>query len=91
MMGTKTKIRIRLRRVNLSKAKEHKCSGIKPGKKEYLCLIDGKFWAGSFSREWYGLYFDGWEDIGLQFDAPGSNSSGWQAVWEIQKQKCFPR
>jgi hypothetical protein len=75
--------KIRLKPIDLSKAKEHECPGIEPGKRQYLCLIDGKFFVGTFGRQWYGLNFEGWYDVGLQFDAPGWNSSNWQAVWEI--------
>jgi len=73
----------RLVPVDLSKAEESECPGIKTGRTQYLCLIGGEFFAGTFNRQWYGLNFEGWHDVGLQFDAPGTNASRWQAVWEI--------
>lgn len=42
------------------------------------------FFAGSFSRQWYGLSFDGWGGGGgLQLDKPGTNCSPWRGLWEI--------
>jgi hypothetical protein len=84
----KKRPKIRLKQIDLSKAQEHECPGIVPGKKQYLCLIDGLFFAGKFSRQWYGLNFDGWMNhAGLQFDAPGWNASRWQGVWQIERRK----
>jgi hypothetical protein len=83
-MRKRKKISVRLKPIDLSKAEGHECPGIKP-RKHYLCLIDGQFFAGEFDRQWYGLNFCGWRDVGLQFDAPGTNASRWQAVWEIVK------
>lgn len=60
---------------------------IKPGNIQYLCKIDGRFYGGTFSMEWYGLNFDGLYDAGLQFDPPGVNHSYWQAIWEIIESK----
>lgn len=78
------KIRIKLKPIDLSKAKGTECPGIDDtGKKEYLCLIGKRFFVGGFNRQWYGLFFDGWHDVGHQFDAPGTNGSEWKAVWEI--------
>jgi hypothetical protein len=90
----KKPIKIKLIPLDMSKTDvtpdNGRCShpDIKVGQKhEYLCLIDGKFYAGSFSRVWFGLNFDGWGGFsGLQYDAPGTNSSGWQQIWEIRKQ-----
>jgi hypothetical protein len=78
--------RIRLREIDLSKAVEHSHPDIKVGyQHHYLALIRGDYHAGSFSKQWYGLNFDGWSynPAGLQFDAPGWNASGWQRLWEI--------
>lgn len=52
-------------------------------KKQYLIKWDGRYYAGGFSMEWYGLNFEGIYDAGLQYDAPGTNCSHWQAIWEI--------
>jgi len=88
------KTKIRLKPVDLSKTVVGKYSDdptthpdIKPGKTQYLCKIDGRFYADSFSMEWYGLNFNGCYDAGLQFDPPGVNRSRWQAVWEIIEKK----
>lgn len=56
--------------------------GITPGQM-YLVLYNDQFYAGRFSRQWYGLNFEGIYDAGCQFDAPGTNKSRWQAVWKI--------
>lgn len=54
-------------------------------KKSYLCLVGGEWFAGQFSKEWYGWNFLGWVNpIGFQFDAPGTNASKWQKIWEIK-------
>lgn len=53
--------------------------------KTYLCLIGGRFYAGQFSKQWYGLNFQGVYDAGLQLDAPGTNASRWQQIWEIKR------
>jgi hypothetical protein len=52
-------------------------------RKQYLIKYDGRFYAGDFSMQWYGLNFNGVYDAGLQYDAPGTNSSSWEAIWEI--------
>ena len=51
----------------------------------YLAKIDGAFYAGRFSKQWYGWSFDGWEGVGLQLDKPGTNESLWQDLWEIKR------
>jgi len=69
--------------LDLSLAVKHEHPDIKAGP-QYLCQIDGKWFMGEFSREWYGWNFEGWlNDSGLQFDAPGWNSSSWQRVFEM--------
>jgi len=49
----------------------------------YLAQIDGRFFAGRFSRVWFGLSFSGWY-APLQFDAPERNGSGWERLWRIE-------
>lgn len=71
--------------VDLSRAVEHECPGIILGA-PYLAKIGGRYWAGHFCREWYGLRFHGWYGRGLQFDAPGFNSSDWEGVWLIEEE-----
>lgn len=68
--------------VDLTRAKEHRCPGIEVGP-DYLCQINGRLFAGRFSEQWFGLNFDGWLNVGLQFDAPGWNRSMWERVWRI--------
>lgn len=54
-------------------------------RKQYLAKIGGQFFAGKFSRVWFGWSFDGW--VGgqfLQLDKPGTNASHWQGLWEIR-------
>lgn len=53
-------------------------------KKRYLAKIDGEFFVGKFTREWYGFSFDGWHDVGCQLDKPRTNGSDWQGLWEIK-------
>ena len=58
-------------------------------KDTYLCLIDGEYFVGRFSKQWYGWNFEGWinTEAGLQFDAPGTNGSDWQQIWCIKSGK----
>ena len=81
---------MKLKKINLKKCTEHKEGGYTEHpdiglRKSYLVKYDGRFYAGKFQREWYGLNFDGIydDDAGAQFDMPGTNESSWQAVWEI--------
>lgn len=69
--------------IDITKADKHECPGVKTDGTEYLCVINGKCFAGTFNRQHYGLNFRGWY-YGLQFDAPGTNASSWQAIYEIQ-------
>jgi hypothetical protein len=74
----------RLKPISLARATEHRCPGVVVGKKLYLAKIGGEFHLGRFGREWYGLNFDTPAyGAGIQFDAPGSNSSEWEALWEL--------
>lgn len=74
---------MKLKKINLSKGDGHNHPDIKCGKVKYLAKINGELFTGSFTREWYGLNFDGWHDIGIQFDTPGTNGSDWEALWRI--------
>mgnify|MGYP001266163465 FL=1 len=45
------------------------------------------FWAGKFSKQWYGFNFnaEGFPySAGLQFDAPGQNCSDWKRLWKVE-------
>jgi hypothetical protein len=70
----------------MSKADKHEHPDLN-SKDTYLCLIDGEYFAGKFSRQWYGWNFDGCYSSGCQFDAPGSNASRWQKIWKISGPK----
>jgi hypothetical protein len=75
---------IKLKPIDFSKATGHECPGVKTGKTRYLAVLQGNEMAiGSFSRQWYGLNFEGFYGAGLQFDAPGTNASRWKALFEI--------
>lgn len=70
--------------LDMSKAYEHEHPDIKVDHNvQYLCYIDGNYWVGFFSRQWYGLTLNVIWGQGQQFDAPGYNSSGWVQIWEI--------
>ena len=75
-----------IKKLDLSKAKEHSHPDIEIGKL-YLVKINGSWFFGKFDKEWYGLFFDGWCDCGRQFDAPGFNKSKWEAVCEVDMDK----
>lgn len=79
-------MKITLEVIDLSKADKHECPGIN-NKDQFLAYIDGEFHAGKFSRQWFGWNFNGWKHngVGIQFDAPGSNSSRWQGLWRINE------
>lgn len=52
----------------------------------YLCRIFGKLYAGTFTKQWYRLSFNGWiNPAGIQYDPPGTNSSSWDAIWLIDE------
>lgn len=71
--------------LDMSLAQKHEHPDIQKGKK-YLCLIGNEYFAGRFSRVWFGWTFRGWYNPHLQFDAPGFNSSRWQQIWEIKEE-----
>jgi hypothetical protein len=77
------KVKLDLVEIDLSKGEKHEHPDINT-KNLYLCRVDNQFETGYFSRQWYGLSFSGFYDAGLQFDAPGYNSSDWQQIWEIK-------
>lgn len=72
----------KLTRLPIEKAEKGNCPGIN-NKNTYLCLIGGEYYAGRFSKQWYGWSFDMGSHT-QQFDAPGSNSSEWQEIWKIE-------
>jgi hypothetical protein len=81
--GTRSKTPPKLIAIDLTKGENRNHPDIKLNK-DYLVLYNGTFYAGQFGREWYGLNFQAIYDAGCQYDKPGTNSSLWQAIWEIQ-------
>lgn len=71
-----------MRKIDLSRGCKHEHPDIEVGK-TYLARIYGSWYLGRFNRQWYGLNFRGWEGTSLQFDAPGYNRSGWEALIEV--------
>ena len=80
--------------IDLSKSVHKKGSGTTSSKtthpdistnKNYLVKVYNKLMIGTFAIQWYGLSFHPiWACSSIQYDAPGTNSSGWEAIWEIQ-------
>jgi hypothetical protein len=67
----------------MSKSFEHEHPALN-SKDTFLCLIGSDFFAGKFSKKWFGWSFGGWVNpAGYQFDAPGWNSSDWKQIWKI--------
>lgn len=69
--------------IDLTKGDERYHPDIHTDGRQYLVRIDGRFWAGNFHEQWFGLSFWGWNGRSYQYDQPGTNHSGWEAVWEI--------
>lgn len=72
----------RLKRLDMRQARGHLHPQVRAGR-TYLAKIDGAYFVGQFSHQWYGLSFLGWHGTAIQFDAPGTNASTWQQLWEI--------
>jgi hypothetical protein len=64
--------------MDLSKGEGHHHPDINQVDK-YLCLISDQWYFGTFSLQWYGLYFSNV----VQYDQPGTNSSRWQRVLQL--------
>lgn len=77
---------MKLKKIDLKKSDKHTHPDIKLNK-WYLAKVSGNYSAGMLTKQWYGLNFDGFYSAGLQFDAPGTNASRWQALWEIVDKK----
>ncbi len=75
---------IKLIKLDMKLAKEHTHPDIKTDGTQYLIKYNKGYFAGTFSKVWFGLSFDGWL-APLQFDAPGSNHSRWKNIWEIKE------
>lgn len=71
--------------IDLSKGEKHEHPDINT-EDEYLCQVRGIWHFGGFSRQWYGLNFEGYKynpGAGLQYDTPGWNSSQWERVIKV--------
>lgn len=75
---------IKLIKLNMSLSKEHTHPDIKTDGTTYLIKHKYGYYAGTFSKVWFGLSFNGWY-APLQFDAPRDNHSGWKQIWEIKE------
>lgn len=69
--------------IDLSKTTTKGGAGLEVGP-TYLVMYGGRFYAGIFDMQWYGLNFQEIYDAGAQYDPPGENSSDWQRVWRIE-------
>lgn len=63
--------------VDLRKRDDCQHPDIKAGK-HYLAKIGRQYYAGTFSKQWYGWNFNAVYDAGIQLD-----DSDWKALWEI--------
>jgi hypothetical protein len=72
-----------LKTIDLSKARGQTHPDIIPHTQHYLIKYNAQWHLGFFHLQWYGLNFRPWGTSGLQFDAPGSNSSRWEAVLAV--------
>lgn len=77
---------MKLKKIDLKKSDKHTHPDIKLNT-WYLAKAHGRYSAGMFNKQWYGLNFDGFYSAGLQFDAPETNSSSWQELWEMVDKK----
>lgn len=75
-----------LMEIDLSQTTSKGGAGLEVGP-TYLVLYHGEFHVGKFSKQWYGLNFEGIYDAGAQYDSPGTNYSAWQRVWKFTNAK----
>lgn len=75
-----------LREIDLSRGRGHTHPDIVTGQ-PYLVRVYGSWHLGLFTQQWYGLSFAPWGNAGLQFDAPGYNSSAWERLIEVDFQE----
>jgi hypothetical protein len=78
---------VKLKKLNLKKGDGHDHPDVNL-KANYLAKINDCWYAGQFERQWYGLNFDDGYGMGVghQYDKPGTNSSGWQELYEIKQE-----
>ena len=77
---------MKLIKLDMKLSKENTHPDIKTDGTQYLIKYGRNYYAGTFSKVWFGLNFNGWY-APLQFDAPSYNHSGWKQVWEIKEVK----
>lgn len=53
----------------------------------YLYKVGGLWCCGRPHRQWFGWPFSGWIGGTIQWDAPGSNSSSWEYIFELHYEK----
>lgn len=79
---------MKLVELDLTKSIKHDHPDIRTDGTQYLVALKGcndtgtRFYAGTFSRVHFGLSFNGWVNH-LQYDAPGTNCSRYERIWEI--------
>jgi len=74
---------MRLVQLDLTKNDGHHHPDIRVDGTSYLVKHRGQWFAGTFSTAWFGLKFNGWYGVPLQYDQPGTNMSGWEEIHEI--------
>lgn len=80
-------MKVLLKEIDLSKAHEHEHPDIVLDK-TYLVRINGNYYVGKFTRQWFGWSFSATNSYCIiQFDAPDWNKSQWQNVWEINEKE----
>ena len=81
--------RVHVKPLDLSLSQGHHHPDIKADGTSYLVKVNGGWFFGPFSMQWYGLNFSRWGASGCQFDAPGTNASRWEAVIEVDPEALY--
>ena len=68
--------------IDLSKGEGHEHPDFRKGQL-YLYKVYGNWYCGRPHRQWFGWTFSGWAGGTVQWDAPGSNSSKWEYIYEL--------
>ena len=71
--------------IDLRKTTRQPGAGLEANGPYYLCQINERLFVGKFDLQHYGLHFNNWisGSVGIQYDPPGTNFSGWERVWRI--------
>ena len=67
----------KLEKINLNKRDKCTHPNINT-RSSYLAKINGSWYAGKFSKQWYGLNFEAVYDAGIQL-----NDEDWEELYEI--------